>query len=158
MTLNHPAIVARSEEPAGAGGRWSARAVFFLNGLTLSTYLVRLPALRGEHHLTDGQLGLIGALFAVAALAAMQLVGPIAARVGARAVLRGALVVMPLLLALVGLADGPVAFALAGTALGAVHGATDAAMNAYAVTVERIGGRPILNGCHAAWSLSLIHI
>jgi hypothetical protein len=63
---------------------------------------------------------------------------------------------LPLLLASLGLAGGPVTFALAATALGAVHGATDAAMNAYAVTVERLDGRPILNGCHAAWSVSAV--
>ncbi|MGC5004716.1 hypothetical protein [Streptomyces sp. DT203] len=56
-------------------------AVFFLNGLTLSTYIVRLGSLKGKHHLSDAQLGLIGMAFAVAALACMQEVGPLTARV-----------------------------------------------------------------------------
>ena len=45
---------------------------------------------------------------------------------------------------------------LAVTALGAVHGTTDVAMNASAVTVERLIGRPIMSGCHAAWSASAV--
>ncbi len=61
-----------------------------------------------------------------------------------------------MLLALVGLVGNSAAFAAAVTALGAVHGSTDAMMNAYAVTVERRSKRPLLNGCHAAWSLSAI--
>lgn len=137
-------------------GRWPATAVFLLNGLTLSTYIVRLPALKQEHHLTDRQIGTIGVLFAVAALASMQFVGPLVARFGSRTVLRVSLLALPLLLCAVGLAHGSVTYAVAVAALGAVHGATDAAMNAHAVTVERLAGRPVLNGCHAAWSVSAV--
>ncbi|MCO5994283.1 MFS transporter [Actinoallomurus rhizosphaericola] len=151
-----PTAPAPSAARTARAGRWPATAVFLLNGLTLSTYIVRLPALKDEHHLTDGQVGTIGALFAVAALASMQFVGPLVARFGSRTMLRVSLAAMPLLLGAVGLAGGPVAFAVAVTALGAVHGATDAAMNAHAVTVERLAGRPVLNGCHAAWSVSAV--
>jgi MFS family permease len=140
----------------GGDGRWPATAVFFLNGLALSTYIVRLPSLKDEHHLTDGRLGVIGVLFGLSAIASMQFVGPLVARVGGRPVLRASLVVMPLMLALLGLVGGYAGFALVATVLGAVHGTTDAAMNAHAVTVERLIGRPILNGCHAAWSVSAV--
>jgi MFS family permease len=140
----------------GGAGRWPATAVFFLNGLALSTYIVRLPSLKDEYQLTDGRLGVIGVLFGLAALASMQFVGPLVARAGSRPVLRASLVIMPLLLALLGLVGGLAGFALVATALGAVHGTTDAAMNAHAVEVERLGGRPILNGCHAAWSISAV--
>lgn len=156
MAMQDLTTPARPTVRVGGAGRWPATAVFLLNGLTLSTYLVRLPALKGEHDLTDGQLGVVGVLFALAALVSMQFVGPLVVRVGSRAVLRASLAVMPLLLVLVGLVDGPVGFALAAAALGAAHGATDAAMNAHAVTVERLLGRPILNGCHAAWSISVV--
>lgn len=93
------------EKGTGAGsGRWPATAVFFLNGLTLSTAIARQPSLKSEHHLADGQVGALGLLFAVAAIVSMQFVGPLVARVGSLPVLRVSLVVMPLLLALVGLA------------------------------------------------------
>ncbi|MFE6759940.1 MFS transporter [Streptomyces sp. NPDC057684] len=141
---------------AASAGRWPATAVFFLNGLTLSTYVVRLGSLKDKHHLSDGQLGLIGMVFAVAALACMQGVGLLTARVGTRPVLRTSLLVMPVLLALVGLVGGAVELVAVVTALGAVHGTTDAAMNTHAVAIERRLGRPILNGCHAAWSVSAV--
>ncbi|MGW4823427.1 MFS transporter [Streptomyces sp. NPDC004227] len=141
---------------AASAGRWPATAVFFLNGLTLSTYVVRLGSLKDKHHLSDGQLGLIGMVFAVAALACMQGVGLLTARVGTRPVLRTSLLVMPVLLALVGLVGGAVELVVIVTALGAVHGTTDAAMNTHAVAIERRLGRPILNGCHAAWSISAV--
>jgi MFS family permease len=136
--------------------RRAVTAVFFINGLTLSTYIVRAPSFKSELRLTDAGFGLVGMLFAVAALAAMQLVGPLVARAGSRAVLRATLTVMPLLLAAVAAAPSRWWFALTATALGAAHGTTDAAMNAHAVTVERLAGRPILSGCHAAWSVSAV--
>ncbi|MFC4046888.1 MFS transporter [Dactylosporangium siamense] len=139
-----------------APGRWAVTGVFFLNGLTLSTYIVRAPSFKDTHHLTDGQFGLTGLLFALAALACMQFVGPLTARVGARAVLRVTLAVMPLLLAGIAVAPGPWWFTALAPVLGAVHGTTDAAMNTSAVAVERRAGRPILNGCHAAWSISAV--
>ncbi|MFF7898826.1 MFS transporter [Streptomyces sp. NPDC088817] len=94
--------------------------------------------------------------FAVTALACMQGVGPLTARVGMRPVLRTSLLVMPVLLALVGLVRGTVGLVVLVMALGAVHGAIDTAMNTHAVTIERRLGRPILNGCHAAWSASAV--
>jgi MFS family permease len=137
-------------------GRWPATAVFFLNGLTLSTYIVRIPTIKVAHHLTDGQMGALGVLFAVAALVSMQAAGALVARLGSRPVLRLSLAVMPVLLALIGLAHDAMALAAGLTMLGAVHGTTDAAMNAHAIAAERRAGRPILNGCHGAWSLSAV--
>jgi fucose permease len=40
--------------------------------------------------------------------------------------------------------------------LGAMVGTIDVAMNAHAVAVERALGRPILNGCHAAFSIGAV--
>ena len=137
-------------------GRWPASAVFFVNGFTLSTYIVRIPTTKVVNHLSDGQLGALGVLFAVAALASMQAVGALVARVGSRPVLRVSLAVMPILLALIGWVHGVAALAAVLTVFGAVHGTTDAAMNAHAVAAERYVGRPILNRCHGAWSASAV--
>lgn len=133
-----------------------AIAVFLLNGLTLSTYIVRLPARKQELSLSDADVGLVGVVFALSALAAMQCVGALVRRFGSAGLLRACLVTMPVLLALVGAAKGTVALCLAASALGAAHGTTDAAMNAHAVAVERDGQRPILNRCHAGWSVSAV--
>ena len=145
------------ESPANAvRGRWAVTAVFFLNGLLLSSYIVRLPSLKAEHHLSDGQLGALGTLFGAAALITMQFVGNFTARVGSARVIRLALLAMPLVVIGIGEGRGTFAFALAVTLTGAVHGTLDVAMNAHAVAVERIRQRPIMSGCHAAWSVSAV--
>src|SRR5947209_1877980 len=98
--------------PAVRRDRWGATAVFLLNGAALSSYIVRMPSLKTAHHLSDAGLGALGVGFAVAALSSMQLVGPIARRVGSAAILRVTLLVMPVLLDLSGVVSGTVVFAV----------------------------------------------
>ncbi len=141
---------------AGGASRWPVTAVFFLNGLTLSTYIIRIPALKDAHHLSTGELGAIGMLFAAAALVAMQFVGPLVTRIGVTRLIRIDLVALPLSLVLIGAAGGLPVFAVTLVLMGALHGTLDVAMNSHAVTVERRLSRPILSGCHAAWSISAV--
>ncbi len=137
-------------------GRWAVTAVFFLNGVLLCSYLVRIPSLKAGQHLDNGQLGLVGMLFGASALVAMQFVGALVARVGTARVIRVGLVAMPLVLFVTGLREGLPLFLVGIVALAAVHGTLDVAMNSQAVAVERLAGRPILSGCHAAWSVSAV--
>jgi fucose permease len=141
---------------AYAVSRWPVTAVFFLNGLLLSSYIVRLPSMKTGLGLTTAELGLTGTLFGGAAILAMQFTGAIAARFGNARLIRLALLVMPLSVAALGYAADLMQLAIAVMVTGIVHGTLDVAMNAYAVSVEQAGGRPILSGCHAAWSISAV--
>jgi MFS family permease len=137
-------------------GRWAVTAVFFLNGLTLASYLIRLPSIKAAHHLSDGQIGAVGTLFAVTALVTMQFIGALVSRLGSRRIIRVTLAAMPIVLIGVGLAPSTATFAVTVAVLGAVHGTLDVSMNAHAVAVERLRGRPLMSGCHAAWSISAV--
>jgi MFS family permease len=131
-------------------------AVFFVNGCLVSSYLARIPSIKVEHQLSESQLGIILTLFGAAALVSMQFVGGLVARTGSRRLIGLALAVLPILLAAVGQARGVVQLGIAVALMGLVHGAVDVAMNAHAVAVERLRGRPIMSGCHAAWSVSAV--
>ncbi len=149
------AALERETAPASAG-RWAITAVFLLNGLTLTSYIVRVPTLKIDHHLSNGQLGLMGTFFGGAALVAMQFVGASVARFGSARIIRLALLAMPIVLVGIGFSRGVVQLFVAVTVLGVVHGTLDVAMNAHAVAVERLRQRPIMSGCHAAWSISAV--
>lgn len=136
--------------------RSAVTAVFFVNGCLVSNYLARIPSIKVEHQLSESQLGIVLTLFGAAALVSMQFVGGLVARTGSRGVIRLALAVLPILLAAVGQARGVVQLGIAVALMGLVHGAVDVAMNAHAVAVERLRGRPIMSGCHAAWSVSAV--
>jgi len=137
-------------------GRWAVTAIFFLNGLTLSTYLVRVPSLKVDHHLSTGQLGLVSTVFGAAALVTMQFVGALVARYGSALLIRLTMFALPLVLVGVGFTHGFLGLAVAAIVFGAVHATTDVSMNAHAVAVERRLGRPVMSGCHAAWSVSAV--
>ena len=136
--------------------RWAVTAVFAVNGLTIATFAVRTPSLKLEHGLSDGGLGGMAALFGIAAVATMQLAGRVAARTGSGPLLRVAAVLLPAVLVALGTVRGDAGLVVAMLALGTVNGALDVGMNAHAVAVERVLGRPVLNGCHAAWSIGAV--
>jgi MFS family permease len=136
--------------------RWAVTAAFAATGTTIASFAVRTPSLKLEHGLGDGWVGLVSALFGVAALSTMRLAGRLASRVGSGPVLRAALAALPVALAGVGAAGGRPALVVAVLVLGAVNGAVDVTMNAHAVAVERELGRPVLSGCHAAWSIGAV--
>src|ERR1700690_2217096 len=103
-----------SDQPAAPrtpiAGRWPETAVFFLNGILLCSYLVRIPSLKAAQHLDNGQLGLVGMAFGAAALIAMQFVGTMVARIGPTRIIRLGLLLMPLVLVATGLRLGLLMF------------------------------------------------
>lgn len=141
---------------APARARWAVTSVFAINGAVIASMAVRTPSIKIEHGLTAGQLGMSQVFFGVAALAAMQFIGGWSARLGSAWLVRVTSVLLPLALPAVGLSHGLLGLCAALLLLGAVDGVLDVSMNAHAVAVERALGRPILNGCHAAWSIGAV--
>jgi len=139
-----------------ARARWAVTGVFFVNGLLVGTYLVRIPALKTSLGLTESQLGAILTCWGVAAVLTMQLLGRIVARTGSAPVIRVALAALPFALFGIGLAREAWQLAVAVAVGGALVGTLDVAMNAHAIVVERALARPVLNSCHAAVSISSI--
>ncbi|WP_290057317.1 MFS transporter [Amycolatopsis solani] len=145
-----------TEGVAAARARWAVVAVFFFNGTLFSTFISRVPSLKLDHGLSDGRLGAILTLFGLAALVTMQFVGPLVARFGSARVIRPAVAASPFVLAGIGFAGDAVQLGAAVLLMGVVHGTLDVAMNAHAVLVEQVRKRSVMNGCHAAWSISAV--
>jgi predicted MFS family arabinose efflux permease len=136
--------------------RWAVAAVFAGNGAAIASLAVRNPSLKLDHDLSTGQLGLLSALFGVVAVVVMQVAGRLAARLGSARLVRAATVVLPLGLLGLGLAGDLTQVTIAMIVAGAAHGLLDVSMNAHGVAVERALRRPIMNGCHAAWSIGAV--
>jgi MFS family permease len=147
-TLQAPTLASTSQR-----GRWAVTAAFLLNGVLLASYIVRLPALKVDLALSTVQLGIVSTGFGLAALITVQFLGRLVARFGSRPLIRVALVAMPLALVGLGAAPGFGGLVLAAAAFGVSHGTLDVSMNAHAVAVERRLERPVMIGCHAAWSV-----
>jgi MFS family permease len=138
--------------PALRVPRFAVLGVFFVNGVVIGTWVVRIPAIKERLGLGEGLLGvaLLGA--AVGALVAMPIVGALVSRLGSRRVVGTAALLLSVSLLMPALAPNLPALVLALVMLGAANGGLDVAMNAQAVAVERGYGRPIMSSFHAAWS------
>lgn len=136
--------------------RVAVAAVFFVNGSVFASLMTRLPALKDDLGLSEGELGL-ALLCATLGLSAAQLAaGAAVVRWGGMRVMRvigpayAASVVLPVL------APGGGTFALGLLALGATNGALDLTMNAEGAEVERRYGRPLMSSLHAAFSFGAL--
>lgn len=136
--------------------RWSIAAVFTLHGAVTGCFATRIPWLREQLDLSNGQLGLALAFPAIGASLAMPLAGRIVHRYGGRASVRTLLALWCASLALPALAPHPVALCAALLLFGAAAGMSDVAMNAQGVEVERLHGRSIMSGLHGMWSVGAL--
>jgi MFS family permease len=132
--------------------RLAVLAVFFVNGVVIGSWVVRIPAIKERLGLGDGLLGvaLLGA--AVGALVAMPLVGALVSRFGSRRIVGTTALALSVSLLMPALAPSLLLLVPAVVVLGAAYGGLDVAMNAQAVAVEGGYGRPIMSSFHAAWS------
>ncbi|MEW6638435.1 MAG: MFS transporter [Actinomycetota bacterium] len=133
--------------------RLAVLAIFFLNGVVVASWFVRIPAVQERLGLSEGLLGVALLGSAVGAMAAMPATGFLISRLGSRPVVAGAALCICGSLLLPALAPGLIPLTLSLVAFGASNGALDVSMNAHGVAVEKIYGRPILASFHAAFSL-----
>ena len=116
--------------------RWAITAIFCADGLLIANLVGRVPSLKLDLGLSSGQLGLVSALFGVAAVVAMQATGRLAARVGSRPIVRLVILLLPLALVGVGWAPGIAQLMAAQLVFGAAQGMLDVTMNTHAVAVH----------------------
>ncbi|MCX5377707.1 MFS transporter [Streptomyces sp. NBC_00091] len=134
-------------------GRGALGFSFFAQGVAFALLVTRIPAIQDRYGISDGLLpaflAAVPILAGVSSVATEQLVK----RVAPSTVLRWAQPVV--LLALLGVGAGSrmwhVAVALG--VFGLAVGALDASMNMLGVSLQRVYGRSIMLGFHAAYSL-----
>ncbi|SDG74171.1 Fucose permease [Sinosporangium album] len=144
---------AESREAAARRARLSVCYSFALLGVVLGVWAARIPAVKADLGLSDGQLSI--ALFALAAglVAGMQVAGRLTDRLGSARVMVPAGVVMAL--GVIPPAFAPdLGWLIPALALwGALNACLDVSMNAHAVEVERLYGRPLMSSFHGMFSV-----
>lgn len=136
--------------------RRAVATVLFCHGVATANWVTRLPSIKGSLHLGAGELGL-ALIGTPVGLAIAVGVTPLAVRgFSSAATARWGLVFASLTITFPALSWSPVSLALGLTAVGLAFGVTEIAANVQAVAVERLYGRPVMAGMHAAWSVGLI--
>ena len=133
--------------------RIGVAVAYLLYGAAVGTWASRIPAIKADVGLGEGELGTALLGMAAGTLVGARLGGAPVDRFGSGPVTRA---VTPLVcVSLVGpaLAGDLGGLFAALTLFGLLSGLLDVAVNAQGVAVERGYGRPILSGLHGLWSL-----
>jgi MFS family permease len=132
--------------------RFAVFAYFTIAGAAVTFWAVHIPFVENKLDVSHAAIGILLLVFGGGALTAIQLVGNLIDRVGSRTATFLSGTFMGVMLFLPGLADTPLYLGIALFLLGIGVGATDVAMNAHAVDVEKAYQRPIFSAFHSMWS------
>ncbi|HEX8114852.1 MAG TPA: MFS transporter, partial [Kofleriaceae bacterium] len=133
--------------------RRATRGFFLLCGIGAASWAPMVPFARARLALDEAQLGVVLLCMGLGSAITMPLAGWVSHRHGNQLVLpiSGALVCVAV--PLLALAPSTSLLGAALALFGAALGVLDVAMNAHAVDVERLHGRPLMSGFHALFSL-----
>jgi MFS family permease len=149
-------IRCRTMPPQLRTARIAVASTFAIHGFVSGSWAPRIPALKGDLGLDDGDLGIALSGLAVGLFLGTRLAGRPIDRIGTRLPGRVGLPLMCVALVGPALATDLLTLTLAFAWLGLVSGFLDVVMNANAVAVERGYRRPLLSGIHAFWSIGLL--
>ena len=138
---------------AARGQQRATRIVFFITGLGMAAWAPLVPFAKARVGINEGVLGLLLLCLGVGSMVTMPLAGALAARVGCRAVVVGATLLVCLTLPLLASVSSLPLLVVTLLAFGAGLGAQDVAMNIQAIIVERASLRSMMSGFHGLFSL-----
>ncbi len=130
-------------------GLW---ATFFFMGVVSMAWVARIPEIRDANGLNNGQLGLILLASTIGALIGAQLAGRLVHSFGTKAVIRVAIIIMPVGLILMGLSTSPITLIIGLFIMGLGYSSMDISSNTQAVVIEKLMGRRVMSSFHALWS------
>ncbi len=127
--------------------------MFFVIGFAAGAWAPLVPFARQRLGADDGALGLLLVSLGAGSIVAMPLAGALAARLGCRPVLLVTTALACLVFPLLATAAPALPFAAALFLFGVGIGSLDCVINIQAIIVEREGGRAMMSGFHALYSL-----
>jgi len=135
-----------------ARARTGLLATFFFMGVVSMAWVARIPEIRDANGLNNGQLGLILISSTAGAILGAQLAGRLVHSYGTKAVIRVAIIIMPIGLILMGFSTSPVTLIFGLFIMGLGYSSMDIASNTQAVVIEKLLGRRVMSSFHALWS------
>ncbi|HEY8465174.1 MAG TPA: MFS transporter [Solirubrobacterales bacterium] len=132
--------------------RAAVTVVFALNGFMFGSLMARVPAIKADLGLSDGELGVALLCSSLGLVVSQPLAGAASARFGSRPVVAAGVCLYGGLLAMPALAPDLPWLVAAFAILGLGAGFLDVAMNAQGVQAEQRHERAIFSSFHAAFS------
>ncbi|HUG84833.1 MAG TPA: MFS transporter, partial [Euzebya sp.] len=128
---------------------------FLVNGAGLGLWASRLPAVKADIGLSDGQIGLVLFVGAIGAMSALKVAGPVIERVGSRRATQVSGLCVAIAFGAPAVATSFATLAAAMLMIAAASSFQDVGMNTQGVLVQRRYGRPLMSSFHASFSIGL---
>jgi MFS family permease len=141
---------------SAATARLGLAAMFFLTGAVFASWASRIPAVKADLALSNGQLSVAFMALNAGAVIGLQLAAAVVPRAGSRAALQAAFPAYACSLAGLGFAPNLAILVGVLAASAAANSIVDVAMNTHGVAIEQRLGRPILSGLHAMFSIGTV--
>lgn len=82
--MDHPCHILALPQSAPFLARCALSTIFFINGVVLASWIPHIPAVKAQHAIGDGQLGIVLLSMAIGSVLALPLAGGFIARFGGR--------------------------------------------------------------------------
>jgi MFS family permease len=132
--------------------KWALAMLFMVDGVGFGAWAAHVPVFKQLLHLDNGSLTFVLVSLIIGAIITMPVTGQLIEHYGSRGVVRTAAVIYVLTVALLAQASSLLFLILCAGLYGAAKGAFDVAVNAQAVTVEKLYGLPIMSFFQGCWS------
>lgn len=134
--------------------RMAVFAFFFSHGIVFSSWASRIPIIKEQLGLSDGELGSLLLMIPLGQLLTMPLVGKMVTKYGSEKILFLGIVLYGLALCFIGLAQTFTQLAAVLFLFGTFSNMSNIAINTQGVLVENKYGRSIMTSFHGAWSIA----
>jgi len=135
--------------------RLAVSVSFLAYGAAIGNLIPRLPAIKDQLHLSNGEVGLALVVFSLGAVVGSATSRLVLAR-GSRRYVRGATLALAVAMILAGLAPNLYLLVASFFLIGASAGLIDVLTNAQGAELERIAQQPLINSFHGFWSLGAV--
>jgi len=134
--------------------RWAISMFYFGMGLSFATWASRIPNIKADLHLTDGELGTILFALPIGQLMMMFFSGKLVTRFGSNRILPFAVLMYAFSLTNIGLAQNAWQLALSLVSFGIFGNLTNISINTQGIYTEGLFRRAIMASFHGMWSLA----
>lgn len=134
--------------------RWAVSMFYFGMGLSFATWASRIPNIKADLHLSDGELGTILFALPVGQLTMMFFSGKLVTRFGSDRILPFSALMYVFCLTNIGLAQNAWQLALGLVAFGIFGNLSNISINTQGVYTEGLFNRTIMSSFHGVWSLA----
>jgi len=132
--------------------RIAVSAIFFLAGFVFASWASRIPDIKNQLQLSEGQLGSLLLCLPLGLMTGLPIAGILVSKLGSRKVMGIAAIAYPLLLVILGLCAHVWQLSITLFFFGFFGNQLNISVNTQAVAVEQMYGRSIMASFHGVWS------